>query len=194
MNQEVLIGPGSGQVQPTDRITELHTVDNGLFMYVLAEPRDGSKWELTLIIHIMMLMEPALSEALLKAELFSVYGLGPQGDIIRINNYVRLVRGGSTIGIKNQGSTTPSSYTLNQNYPNPFNPTTNIEFSIPKSGNVSLIIYNILGKEVATLYNGFLNAGSYTEQFDGSNLSSSVYFYRLTAGDFISTKRMVLMK
>jgi len=123
-----------------------------------------------------------------------VYGLGPQGDIIRINNYVRLVRGESTIGINNLGSTIPTSFTLYQNYPNPFNPTTNIEFSIPISGNVSLIIYNILGKEVATLYNGFLNAGSYIEHFDGSNLSSGVYFYRLTAGDFIETKKMLMIK
>jgi hypothetical protein len=139
------------------------------------------------------------------------HGNGPQGDVVRIYNYVRCVRGGAVvpISIKNNSQIIPNEYKLKQNYPNPFNPTTTIEFSIPNSGNVSLKIYNILGKEVATIYDGFLNAGSYSEQFDGSFISSGVYFYRITAGDpdsnlpgertgsgqvYISTKKMVLVK
>ena len=88
----------------------------------------------------------------------------------------------------------PESFRLYQNYPNPFNPTTTIEFSIPESGNVSLIIYNISGKEIATSYDGFLKAGNYSEQFDGSSLSSGVYLYKLTAVDFTETKKMLMIK
>ena len=96
-------------------------------------------------------------------------------------------------GIGNNG-TTITDYTLSQNYPNPFNPTTNIHFSIPKDGNVSLKFYDVLGNEVATYYDGFLNVGTYNAEFDGSKLSSGVYFYKLTADDFTATKKMILTK
>jgi Outer membrane protein Omp28/Secretion system C-terminal sorting domain len=96
-------------------------------------------------------------------------------------------------GIVNQ-NTTPLSYDLSQNYPNPFNPTTNFNFSIPKSGNVSLKFYDVLGNEVQTYVDGFLTSGTYSVEFDGSNLSSGVYFYTLKADNFSETKRMVLTK
>src|SRR4030095_5832033 len=95
--------------------------------------------------------------------------------------------------IHNQGEI-PSEYGLSQNYPNPFNPTTNIKFSIPKSGNVSLKIYNSMGQEVATYLEGYVNAGVYNADVDGTNLSSGIYFYTLRAGDFIETKKMMLVK
>jgi hypothetical protein len=97
-------------------------------------------------------------------------------------------------GVENQGSPLPVNYILNQNYPNPFNPVTNIHFSIPKDGNVTLKVYDILGNEVASLYNGYLKAGYYNTEFDGSKLSSGIYFYRLTAGSFSETKKMILSK
>jgi hypothetical protein len=96
-------------------------------------------------------------------------------------------------GIENQG-TVALSYKLEQNYPNPFNPTTNIHFSIPNDGNVSLKFYNILGTEVTTYVNGFMKAGTYNAEFDGSSFSSGVYFYKLVAGNFSETKRMILAK
>ena len=96
-------------------------------------------------------------------------------------------------GIGNNG-TIVSDYSLSQNYPNPFNPTTYIHFSIPKDGNTSLKFYDVLGNEVATYYNGFLKAGTYNAEFNGSTFSSGVYFYTLKAGDFVETKKMVLMK
>ena len=86
------------------------------------------------------------------------------------------------------------NYTLSQNYPNPFNPSTTFTFSVPKSGNVSLKFYDALGTEVATYVDGFINAGSYSVEFDGSKLASGVYFYKLQAGDFSATKKMVLSK
>lgn len=88
----------------------------------------------------------------------------------------------------------PSEYTLSQNYPNPFNPTTTIDFSIPKSGFVTLKIYDLLGKEVGVVVNEVKNAGSYRVDINASNLTSGVYFYKLEAGDFSQIKKMMLLK
>ena len=88
----------------------------------------------------------------------------------------------------------PNYYSLSQNYPNPFNPSTSIKFSMPKGDNVKLVIFDILGREVKTLVNEFKNAGTYDVNFDASTLSSGVYFYRLEAGEFTDTKRMLLVK
>ncbi len=90
--------------------------------------------------------------------------------------------------------TIPESYSLSQNYPNPFNPTTNLEFGISKLGFVSLKVYDVLGKEVMTLVNEIKPAGRYKIDFNGSNLSSGMYFYKLEAGNFTETKRMLLIK
>ena len=95
--------------------------------------------------------------------------------------------------IKDQ-KTVPLSYNLEQNYPNPFNPSTTIKYSIPEMSKVSLTIYNLLGEEVATLVNEEKVAGNYTVEFNAANLSSGIYFYQLKAGNFIQTKKMVLMK
>ena len=88
----------------------------------------------------------------------------------------------------------PEGYSLSQNYPNPFNPTTNLEFGISDLEFVSLKIFNTLGKEVATLVNEKLNAGTYKYSFDASGLTSGIYFYTLKAGNYIETKRMNLIK
>ncbi len=88
----------------------------------------------------------------------------------------------------------PTKYELRQNYPNPFNPSTAISYSILKSGLVTLRIYDILGKEVATLFNGQKTPGNYAVNFNASNLSSGIYFYILESGSFISTKKMVMLK
>jgi hypothetical protein len=88
----------------------------------------------------------------------------------------------------------PSNFVLNQNYPNPFNPTTDIEYSIPMKANVSLKVFNVLGQEVATLFEGVQNAGSYSATFDAKDLSSGIYFYRLQSENFSITKKLVLMK
>src|SRR5690606_21482967 len=89
---------------------------------------------------------------------------------------------------------TPLSFELAQNYPNPFNPTTIIEYSIVEPTNVSLIVYSILGEQVAVLVNNqFSEAGKFSVQLDGSGLASGTYIYRLQAGNFVSTKKMILM-
>ena len=91
-------------------------------------------------------------------------------------------------------ATTPNNYNLSQNYPNPFNPTTRINFALPKSGLVTLKVYNILGKEVATLVNEVKNIGTYSVDFNASNLSSGIYFYKLEVNGFSEVKKMSLIK
>ena len=93
----------------------------------------------------------------------------------------------------------PEEYNLSQNYPNPFNPTTTISYSIPNiasslNSNVTLKIYDLLGREVNTLVNEIKQPGSYQVQFDARELSSGIYFYTLNAGDFYQTKKLVLLK
>jgi hypothetical protein len=88
----------------------------------------------------------------------------------------------------------PASYNLSQNYPNPFNPVTKINFALPKSGLVTLKIYDILGKEVALLLNETRNAGTYSFEFNASNLSSGIYFYKLESNGFTDIKKMMLVK
>ena len=96
--------------------------------------------------------------------------------------------------VKSSSEDIPKSFTLNQNYPNPFNPSTKISFQIPQNEYTTLKVYDVLGNEVATLLNEEKPAGSYSVKFDGSNLSSGIYFYKLTAGSFVETKKMILLK
>jgi hypothetical protein len=99
-----------------------------------------------------------------------------------------------TTRINNNQTEIPEVYSLGQNYPNPFNPATKIDFSIPKSGNVILKIFDIVGKEIETLINKEMSAGNYTIDFNASRLSSGTYFYKLTSGVFSQTKKMILLK
>ena len=95
------------------------------------------------------------------------------------------------IGIQSE---LPTKYALLQNYPNPFNPSTVIEFALPTSGNVSLKVFNSIGEEVAELVNGEMNVGLHSVNFNANNLSSGIYFYRISAGSFIKTNKMILIK
>ena len=105
-------------------------------------------------------------------------------------------------GIKQIGTVVPDKYSLSQNYPNPFNNTSNLKFEIGKAnanafanlGEVKLVVYDVMGREVQTLVNERLQPGSYETTFDGSNFSSGVYFYKLMTEDFSETKRMFLIK
>ena len=89
---------------------------------------------------------------------------------------------------------TPNELSLNQNYPNPFNPQTTISYELPVSGKVLLKVYDVLGKEIVTLVNEEKSAGTYSVKFNGKDLSSGFYSYRIQAGDLVQTKKMILMK
>jgi len=96
--------------------------------------------------------------------------------------------------VKKISSEIPTSYSLSQNYPNPFNPVTKIKFEISKLNSVKLIIYDALGREITTLVNELLNAGTYETEWDGTNYSSGVYFYKLITSEYTVTRKMVLVK
>ncbi len=93
----------------------------------------------------------------------------------------------------------PTEYSLSQNYPNPFNPSTAVQFTVPKTSDVAIKVFDMLGQEVRTLFAGEVERGTYTVNWDGSNnngakMSSGSYVYRMTAGDFVQSKKMILMK
>ncbi|MDP2038036.1 MAG: DUF1566 domain-containing protein, partial [Ignavibacteria bacterium] len=131
-------------------------------------------------------------------------GFGPQGDAIRIYNYVRLVRdidSDTDVQEDESSNSMPNDFQLSQNYPNPFNPETTISYTIPASLNpskggtlVSLKVFDLLGREVATLVNEFKQPGSYVKTLHAASLPSGVYFYRLQAGNFSQTKKFNLLK
>lgn len=97
-------------------------------------------------------------------------------------------------GVIQISNTLPDGYSLQQNYPNPFNPSTSIRFSIPESGFLSIVIFDMTGREVKTLINGVTEVGSYEVSFDAGGLSSGIYYYKLVSGDFSDVKKMILLK
>ena len=98
------------------------------------------------------------------------------------------------VGVEENESGHPTEYALYQNYPNPFNPTTVITYAIPEKASVTLTVYNLLGQEVATLVNEVKNVGTYEVNFKANQLTTGVYFYTIQAGQFTSTKKMMLIK
>ena len=100
----------------------------------------------------------------------------------------------SLIGVEHEAKGPPAEFALSQNYPNPFNPLTAIEFTLLRTGDASLIIYNLLGEEITRLVDGDMPAGNHRVIWDASSLASGIYFYRLQAGDFVQTRKMVLLK
>jgi len=101
---------------------------------------------------------------------------------------------GTLVTVQQSKPELPRRFSLAQNYPNPFNPTTVVSYQLPVGSNVRLVIFDILGREVATLVNERKAPGSYSVKFDGSHLASGVYFYRIVAGSFAETKRLLLIR
>ncbi len=133
-----------------------------------------------------------------------MYGIGPyyyggcelqQGFDHQLNGcIINGVQYGQMLGITHTSSEIPDEFLLSQNYPNPFNPSTKVKFQIPKSGFAKLTVYDLLGKEIQTLVNELLSPGTYEVDFDGSNLPSGVYYYKLESETFTETKKMILIK
>lgn len=117
------------------------------------------------------------------------YAVSSSGSVIKLQDSVLLLTNTKSIT-----SEIPSDFKLYQNYPNPFNPTTNIKYQVAKNNFVTLKVYDILGKELATLVNEYQKAGTYEIQFSNNHVSSGNYFYRIETGSFTDVKRMVLIK
>ena len=111
------------------------------------------------------------------------------------NNKGYAILGSSSVsGVEDENYILPDDYVLYQSYPNPFNPSTTIKYSIPNVDKVSIKVYDILGKEVATLVNEYKNAGTYTVEFNAARFASGIYFYQIKSGSFVETKKMILLK
>ncbi len=128
----------------------------------------------------------------------SVLAINPSENIFTAANQKVYRSVNPTTNIVNEDDNFPSTYSLSQNYPNPFNPVTTISYQIPKTEFVSLKVYDILGRAVATLVNEEKPAGSYEVEFNPAssikNPASGIYFYKITAGSYIETKKMILLK
>ena len=136
-----------------------------------------------------------------------VEGLNAEGEILTLRFEGRADVQLSSANVRNSGNSPmnieitnsninaiPTSFALDQNYPNPFNPSTIISYQLPEQQYVNVVIFNMLGEEVSTLVNEVKEAGYHKVEWSGSNLTSGVYFYRIEAGDFVSVKKMMLMK
>ncbi|MBI1936506.1 MAG: T9SS type A sorting domain-containing protein [Ignavibacteriales bacterium] len=125
----------------------------------------------------------------------------PYNVIVAISDGTQLTRdtavvkgSDDVVGVRSDYSSMPKEYALHQNFPNPFNPTTNIKFALPKGSSVKLRVYSILGEEVALLVNKVLPAGNHTVDFDAAGLPTGMYVYRIEAENFVSMKKMLLVK
>ena len=116
------------------------------------------------------------------------------GFIVGDNGIIFSTTNGGTFFVSNVSSEVPNSYSLGQNYPNPFNPICKVQFSMCNAGNVKIVVYDVMGREVHTLVNERLNAGTYETTFDGTMLTSGVFFYKLVTDGFTETKKMILIK
>jgi hypothetical protein len=115
-------------------------------------------------------------------------------DVIPDNGDITVKKVSATGVGSNRTSSSPKSFDLSQNYPNPFNPATQINYSVLHSSYITLKVTNLLGQEVATLFKGIRQPGNYETTFDGSKLTSGVYFYKLQMAEFTAIKKMLLLK
>ena len=137
-------------------------------------------------------MPPGDSQTIIVAQMIA-RGTSNLNSVTKLKQLADLVAN-YTVGIKPISTVVPDYYALEQNYPNPFNQMTNIKYQITDKGKVSLRVYDVSGREVATLVNEELGAGTYQVRFDAGSLASGVYFYRLQSGDFVETRKLILLK
>jgi hypothetical protein len=125
---------------------------------------------------------------------FGLFAALPDGQVIALPAASEAIASENEQPVMAKASSLPETFELSQNYPNPFNPSTTISFYLPSASDVSLKVYNVLGQEVTTLVDGSLTAGQHEVRFDAGNIASGVYFYRISAGSFVETRKMLLTK
>jgi len=125
--------------------------------------------------------------------MYTIFGSGDTNDVAESELWYLSGVTFQLTGV-NDPITSPSKFELEQNYPNPFNPTTTIRFTIPEKSQVTLKVFDMLGREVSTLVNEVKDAGTHTVKFAGKDLPSGMYLYTLTAGNYTATKKMMLVK
>lgn len=123
-------------------------------------------------------------------QLEHIHGIGK----LTISNQEKTLRFGVTAAKLAKKQEIPLEFSLGQNYPNPFNPTTEIRFALPVDGNIALKLYDILGREVRTLAEGYYVKGYYNLNLDATSMASGVYFYRLTSAEFSAVKKLMIIK
>jgi hypothetical protein len=111
-----------------------------------------------------------------------------------VPNQILTVTEGQPLGVEFSSGNIPIKFSLGQNYPNPFNPVTKIKYEVHKSGDVKLVVYDVMGREVQTLVNEKLQPGTYEVSFDGSAINSGIYLYKIISGGYSETKKMILIK
>jgi len=185
---------------PANVIVPVHKAPNPVFYrftYVATDP-DGDAVTYSLIAGAanmsittdgMFAFAPALDQA---GKSYTVTVQASDGTLTVSTSVVLTTS--STITAVQDLDGVPTEFSLMQNYPNPFNPTTTIRFAIPNESSVRLTVFNMLGQEVASLFQGHLSAGNHKVEFDASKLNSGMYLYRIEAGNFVSVKKMLLMK
>jgi len=121
--------------------------------------------------------------------------VGPgSGELFRLQSFQFITNSKPTAINSRPENNLPRSFYLGQNYPNPFNPVTRIKYSVPKAGYLTIKVYDVMGREVATVFDGVQQAGNYTAILDGSNLTSGIYLYKMETNGFVETKKLVLLK
>lgn len=161
--------------------TGIHVPNQPSFHIVIHTTDGGNSWT-----------QESLPTWLSDNSIFSIFFINEQNGWM-IGDYGVIGKYTGITGVEDNRNI-PVEFSLSQNYPNPFNPSTKIQYSISSQQNVTLKVYNILGKEVATLVNEEKPAGTYEVFFNGSNLSSGIYFYKLQSGSFVETRKLTLLK
>ena len=172
------------------------------------DPADSTSWDLSIIFDIWEksgIVAPGLSPRFFYGSPAADMDRDGKDEYLFVNYssdftawtddaYLYMIEIDAAVGVKSETYLVPSSIELKQNYPNPFNPSTVIEFGLNKMQQTKLVVYDLLGREIATLVNETLPAGSHRVAFDAGNISAGTYFYTLTAGNTVKTNKMILLK
>jgi len=190
-----LISPPDSSIVPTTTPTLTWSISGGAFFYGVQVATDAAFTNMVINDSSLSTVNYNVSGGILQPGVryfWRVYAYNPLGRSPNSQTWLFTVQGPT--GIVNTENGIPKEYNLYQNFPNPFNPSTVIKFDVPKKSDVSIIVYDLLGRESAVLLNREMNAGKYEITWNARNLSSGIYYYRMTSGTEVFTKKLILVK